>query len=179
MPDINQTLLVIPEVRACLNKDKSSGKFRTRKVLQYCFLMFDNASPYSEHPNKQELAEEEALANKMTKSFDELSVVEKALVNRMQEICITPEMRLLKSAIGMCNKIAEYLESMDFGEKDERGRLIHDVSTRIKDIKSVKEASEALAETRAALSRKAGEAAQGRGGITLPFLDDIEVTEND
>jgi len=147
----------IPEFRRLLARDKGgpgdgSGKYKKQATREftYIFHMYDFRSPFENYAEKER--EDEALAisgltkAKVNSDKDLWAAIEKYQERLANSSKTLQGLRSMKYAI---DKMYDYLETIDFTERDEKGALVNNPKTIqaiIKDMPSVSKSLNELEE---------------------------------
>jgi len=86
------------------------------------------------------------------------------------------EMRLLESTLIACDKIGQYLESVDFSEADEHGRLIHSPTQVMNSLGRIGTLVEGLAKVREQVKKGLQSQEEYYGDRELNMFDQVKET---
>jgi hypothetical protein len=158
-------VLTIPEFKKIWDKDKTKTKTKARGTFSYIYHLVDPKSLYINYRDRSYQCKEDFIPTaNITIDIEQAVAKYKALIT-------TPEERLLNAAFTACDKLALYLEAVDFNERDERGNLTHDPHKLINSLKSVKVVISQLKELRVLMEKGQDEKEQNRGGHELNMFD--------
>lgn len=83
---------------------------------------------------------------------------------------------LLDDSRKMINKLRDYINDIDFTEKDDKGKPIYTMSTITSTIKQIPELTKTLNEAERMVNQEMLEAARARGSVELTILDtDLDI----
>lgn len=123
-PTITIEGIFIPEFRTIWENDKDENKLKASQMLTYVYHVSDFSSSYSK------LAEEDRLQqckeDYLTLELDDndWDMISKA-ISKYKKLQDTHSMRLLAGARYSVDKFTEYFYSIDFNERDDKGRPVH------------------------------------------------------
>ena len=123
-PTITVEGIFIPEFRLIWESDEDENKVKASQMLSYVYHVADFASSYSK------LAEEDRLSQckedyiKSELNDRDWNLISGA-ITKYKKLQDTHSMRLLAGARYSVDKFTEYFYSIDFNERDDRGKPIH------------------------------------------------------
>ena len=83
---------------------------------------------------------------------------------------------LLDDSRKMINKLRDYINNIDFNEKDDKGKPIYTMNTITSTIKQIPELTKTLNEAERMVNQEMLEAAKARGSVELTILDtDLDI----
>ena len=135
-PTITIEGIFIPEFRNIWESDKSKEKLKASQMLSYIYHVADFASSYSKLAEGDRLAQckEDYLKVKINDvEWDMIA----AAISKYKKLQDTHSMRLLAGARYAVDKFTEQFYSIDFNERDDKGRPVHnskDLSSNLEKI---------------------------------------------
>jgi hypothetical protein len=117
---ITAEALAIPVFKTIWDRDKSKGKGRATDEIKFVAFLCDHMhSPYKDFPEY----EKEAIIKKdiFKEEWQPDSIVKDAC-DKYLSLTETPTMRLLRASKSAVDKLAVYLESVDFDKVDSQGK---------------------------------------------------------
>lgn len=137
---IDPAALVVPEMKAIWDRDKSKDKTIAYQELSYIFFCGWIKSPYR---NMAPIDKEHNIKKDYIK--DSKWKPDKAIqdaILKWEKFQETPSMRFLKSASFACEKLIEYFDSIDWTERNDKGMSVYKLSevvsalSKVDDIRS-------------------------------------------
>ena len=125
-PAILPEALLIPEFRVLWDRDKTTGRSKSRAVedLAYVYYMMDYQSAYRAYPpeERKEELRKDIITRSRWKEDPEI-VIAMAKYDKLQE---TPNMRFLKAVEQTLEGLTTYFENLNFdpNKKDEEGKKV-------------------------------------------------------
>lgn len=131
----SEYLLTIPCFKNAYKNDKSKEKKNFHDLLLYIFFMYDTRSPYSEYPDniRHNVVVKDIFRNDPPQ-FNEV------LLNECREVYQKAkpiEQYLTEKALSTAYKLADYLDSISFTEKDDEGNFVHNPKDIVAILKSI------------------------------------------
>lgn len=117
---LNPNSLVIPEFRSIWERDKTKTKEQATREISFIVFLCDFNSPYNSFRE-----EDRELVVKQDFLKDEKWVPDALIlegINKYRRLQETPLLRMLRSAMNVVNKTADYFDNVDYNVVDERGR---------------------------------------------------------
>lgn len=123
-PKITIEGIFIPEFRTIWENDETEDKLRASQALSYIYHVADFASNYaklSEDDRLKQCKEDYLIDSPTDEEWDDIA---KAIA-KYKKLQDTHSMRLLAGARYSVDKFTEYFYSIDFNERDDRGKPVH------------------------------------------------------
>jgi hypothetical protein len=160
--------LVIPEFAKIWDSDETTAKSKSRAAFAY---IFHSVSPLSNYVNVPE-REVEVRRDFLKSQAPNKMVV--AGVTKFKLLTTTPEQRLLDAAFKAADKLAAYLETVDFTSVDAKGTLVHDPHKLVGTLKNIKEVMASLKALREMTEKGQEEKEGNRADAELNMFDENE-----
>lgn len=124
--EVNPAALQIKEFKEVWNRCKDKDKESAIKELSYVYFLADYKSVYlSVAPEEREqVIIEDLFEDKYWKPDKEVQEA----IRKYQELQVTPSMRFLDSQISALEKSIGYFKSIDYKEKDAKGKPVYSIS---------------------------------------------------
>ena len=168
---ITEEFFLAKPLRQLYNKyyEKDNEKF-----MEYISVIYHYTDPRSSYSyiidddeRLQEIVIQEGLSKgfKLTKELQECIECYKTHV-------ITLSYRLLQSTKIAIDKLSNYLEKIDFNEKDNNGKPVYTISTLTQAIRQIPQLSKDLLEAEKIITKEIEETGRVRGTAEKSFFDD-------
>lgn len=146
-------------------KNVNNEEDKPERIFAYIYHMYNNNSPYINYSS--EMREIQVKKDLFGDKDYELSDIAKKAKDKYVELTITPEKRLLDSAINTIYKLIDYFEAFEPTERDDRGKLVWNTKDLIKNMGSLKDVVNSLEDLRERVEKGEREKGRVRGGTTL------------
>lgn len=161
-------ILTVPEFKVIWESDKSSSKAKARAAFSYIYHTVDPNSLYVNSLDREGDARQDFLEDKApTKQI-------KAALEKYKALISTPEQRLLEGSLTAADKLAEYFNTIDFTEIDDKGNMVHDPHKLMASLQKVAAVLRSLRELRELMEKGQEEAEGNRGGAKLNMFDESD-----
>lgn len=142
---MNPTILWVPEFRTLWDRDKSKHKEQAVNEISYIVFLYDFRSPYMAYA----ATERESKIKRDYFGTDEWVPDDEviAAISKYKELQSSPILRLLQAAMDSCDKMTDYLNSVDLTKRDSGGRQVYtvkEVRDTMKDIGDIVSSLESL-----------------------------------
>ncbi len=144
-------LMMIPEFRNLIKKDKGSpgdtrgtDKRKATQEFSYIYLMIDWGSPFRNFDENERHAEAMRCVELDEKDVNNEDV--EAAMRMYQELMYKASraLKTVQMIKGSLEAVDNYFETIDFTKVDKQGKLLHDMSSFLPNIKKAREAYSAL-----------------------------------
>lgn len=117
---LNPNSLIIPEFKKIWDRDKSKTKETATKEISFIVFLCDFNSPYNSfrEEDRERIVKQDFLKDE---NWTPDTLIEEG-VKKYKLFQETPLLRMLRSAMNVVNKTADYFDSVDYNAVDERGR---------------------------------------------------------
>lgn len=168
---ISPESLAIPAFKAVWDSDKSKSKSKATDEIKYiAFLCDQMKSPYKDFPEYEKAAVIKADLFKNNKEWEPSETVKWAIESYLK-MTETPAIRLLRASKSAVDKLAVYLESVDFDKLDSNGKpySARDVVFNLGNIGNLVKSLAVLDE---AVKRELTETSRVQGGNEIGYFED-------
>lgn len=167
---ITPEALAIPAFKALWDKDKTKSKDRAKDEIRYVLFLHDNTkSPYKDFP---EYEKDKVIRTDLFKNVEwEPDETVKWACESYLKMTETPAIRLLRASKSAVDKLAIYLESVDFDKLDSNGKpySARDVVFNLGNIGNLVKSLGTLEE---AVRREQTENSRVQGGAEINYFED-------
>lgn len=130
---VNPAILTISQFKTLWERDKSKDKKQALLELSFVYFLGDYKSVYlSVPPEERQQTIIEDL--EFPKNWTPDDVV-KSCVQKYDELQVTPSMRFLESQLLALEQSIEYFRSVDYKERDSKGKPVYSISEVTKSMK--------------------------------------------
>jgi len=168
---ITAEALAIPAFKRIWDNDKSKGKGEaTNKIKYVVFLCDQMKSPYKDFP---EYEKEAVIKNDIFGEAWEPDALVKDACTQFLKLTETPTMRLLRASKSAVDKLAIYLETVDFDKLDSNGKpySARDVVFNLGNIGNLVKSLNVL-ET--AVKMEQADSTKVQGGTEIGYFEDAD-----
>lgn len=140
--ELNPHSIAIPPFRDIWDRDKSKTKEKATQEISYVVYLCDYKSPYIAYAeqDRERVIKEDFIKDKDWVP-DQLIL---DAIEKYKQLQSTPILRMLKSALGVADKISGYLDSVDFKTLNTKGEYIYDINDILAAIDKVERAVKKL-----------------------------------
>lgn len=161
-------LLLLQPFKKLYKSDKSRNKDNFYTFLGIIYFTYDPRSDYSY------IVEEESRLKEVCESngweIPYFSPLELECVELYKKLTTTLSQELLRSTKIAINKLRYFLETFDFSERDDKGKLVFSPQSITAAIKQIPQLSKELVAAEKAVAKEIEEQSRARGGNTNTFL---------
>lgn len=168
---IEDELLLLTPFKKLYKSDKTRGKDNFYNFLTIVYFTYDPRSDYSYISNDELRLKEVCESNGFDypKKFNDLEI---DCINLYKKLTTTLSQELLRSTKVAIDKLRTFLESIDFNDKDDKGRLIFTPQAITATIKQIPQLSKELKDAEQAVAKEIEEQGRARGGNESKSLMD-------
>ena len=168
---IEDELLLLTPFKKLYKSDKTRGKDNFYNFLTIVYFTYDPRSDYSYISNDELRLKEVCESNGFDypKKFNDLEI---DCINLYKKLTTTLSQELLRSTKVAIDKLRTFLESIDFNDKDDKGRLIFTPQAITSTIKQIPQLSKELKDAEQAVAKEIEEQGRARGGNESKSLMD-------
>lgn len=165
----DELFLLLP-FKKLYKSDKTRDKKNFFEFLTIVYFCYDPRSDYNYIVNDYERLKEVCQSNGIDiKNFSEL---EKQCIELYKQLTTTLSLELLKSTRIAINKLRTFLETVDFNERDDKGKLIFTPQSITSAIKQIPQLAKDLQDAERAVAKEIQEQGKVRGGSeSLTLMD--------
>lgn len=171
---ISEEAMMLKPFKKIWDRDKHEDKRDALNELAFIYFYTDPRSDYQYLTNPEDrihaIKEGEGLPDNWVPDKDVLKAVE------FYDSFKPMSALLLDDSRKMINKLRDYINAVDFTEKDDKGKPIYTMSTITSTIKQIPELTKTLNEAERMVNQEMLEAAKARGSVELTILDtDLDI----
>lgn len=168
---IEDELLLLTPFKKLYKSDKTRGKENFYNFLTIIYFTYDPRSDYSYISNDELRLQEVCESNGFTypRKFNAL---EEECINLYKKLTTTLSQELLRSTKVAIDKLRNFLENVDFNERDEKNKLIFTPQALTSAIKQIPQLSKELKDAEQAIAKEIEEQGRARGGNESKSLMD-------
>lgn len=168
--EIEPEALMLAPFKAIYSRDKHKNKTMAKQELAYIYFVADPRSDYQYIVDREVRSEEVIKGLGMPKGWKPDKVVERAIT--FYESFKPISAGLLEDTRFVVNRLRQELRSMDFDERDEKGKPVHTLQSITATIKQIPSLAKDLDEAEKTLSRDIMAEAKARGSQSKALLED-------
>lgn len=171
---ISEEAMMLKPFKKIWDRDKHDDKRDALNELAFIYFFADPRSDYQyitiPEDRIRAIKEGEGLPDKWEPDKDLLKAVE------FYDSFKPMSALLLDDSRKMINKLRDYINDIDFNEKDDKGRPVYTMSSITSTIKQIPELTKTLNEAERLVNQEMLEAAKARGSVELTILDtDLDI----
>lgn len=168
---IEDELLLLAPFKKLYKNDKTRGKVEFFNFLTILYFVYDPRSDYSYIVNTEERLKEVCLSNGFT--IPKFSALQEECINLYKKLTTTVSQELLRSTKIAVDKVRTFLETIDLGLMDDKGKPVYTINSVTTAIKQIPQLAKDLADAEKAVAREIQEQGRARGGnATKTLMDD-------
>lgn len=168
--EIEPEALMLAPFRAIYDRDKHKDKSMAKQELSYIYFFADPRSDYQYLVDKEVRQTEIIQGLGMPKGWKPDKVVERAIT--FYESFKPMSAGLLEDTRFVVSKLRQELRSMDFNERDDKGKPVHTLQSITSTLKQIPSLAKDLDEAERALSKDIMAEAKARGSQSKALLED-------
>lgn len=171
---ISEEAMMLKPFKKIWDRDDSKDKHNALNELAFVYFYADPRSDYQYITIPEDrinaIKEGEGLPDKWQPDKDLLKAIE------FYDSFKPMSALLLDDSRKMINKLRDYINEIDFNEKDDKGKPIYTMSSITSTIKQIPELTKTLNEAERLVNQEMLEAAKARGSVELTILDtDLDI----
>lgn len=171
---ISEEAMMLKPFKKIWDRDDSKDKHNALNELAFVYFYADPRSDYQYITIPEDrinaIKEGEGLPDKWQPDKDLLKAIE------FYDSFKPMSALLLDDSRKMINKLRDYINDIDFNEKDDKGKPIYTMSSITSTIKQIPELTKTLNEAERLVNQEMLEAAKARGSVELTILDtDLDI----
>lgn len=168
--EIEDELLLLIPFKKLYKSDKTRGKDNFYNFMTILYFTYDPRSDYSYIVDDSQRLNEVCSSNGL--SVPKFSDLEKQCIELYKSLTTTLSQELLRSTKVAIDKLRAFLETVDFNERDDKGKLIFTPQAITSAIKQIPQLSKDLIDAERAVAREIQEQGKARGGSdSLTLMD--------
>lgn len=168
---ITEEFFLAKPLRELYNKYYEKDNERFMEYLSVIYHYADPRSSYSYIINDDERLQEVIIQEGLSKNFKITKELQEC-IDCYKTHVITLSYRLLQSTKKAIDKLSDYLEHIDFNEKDNNGKPVYTISSITQAIKQIPQLSKDLVEAEKIITKEIEETGRVRGTTEKSFFDD-------
>lgn len=171
---ISEEAMMLKPFKKIWDRDDSKDKHNALNELAFVYFYADPRSDYQYITIPEDrinaIKEGEGLPDKWQPDKDLLKAIE------FYDSFKPMSALLLDDSRKMINKLRDYINDINFNEKDDKGKPIYTMSSITSTIKQIPELTKTLNEAERLVNQEMLEAAKARGSVELTILDtDLDI----
>jgi hypothetical protein len=171
---ISEEALMLKPFKKIWDRDKHEDKRDALNELAFIYFYVDPRSDYQyitiPESRMEAIKEGEGLPSDWKPDKDLLAAI------NFYETFKPMSALLLDDSRKMINKLRDYINDIDFNEKDDKGKPIYTMSSITSTIKQIPELTKTLNEAERLVNQEMLEAAKARGSVELTIFDaDLDI----
>ena len=160
---ISDEAWLVPSIRKLFDKDKSKNKETFFNQMTYLYFYADVRSDYNyiddEYEKSSAIITNEGLPDNFVVT-PELN----AAISDYIRLTTTTSSALLRDSMVAADRLRKFLVSVDYNERDDKGRPVYAINTVTSALKSIPEIAKSIKETERIVNQEMLEAGRARGG---------------
>lgn len=160
---ISDEAWLVPSIRKLFTMDKTRGKDVFLNQMTYIYFFADVRSDYNYIDDVEEKSSTIITNEGLPKDFKVIPELDKAIDDYIR-LTTTTSSALLRDSMIAAERLRKFLVSVDYNERDDKGKPVYAVNTVTSALKSIPEIAKSIKETERIVNQEMLEAGRARGG---------------
>lgn len=160
---ISDEAWLVPSIRKLFEKDKSKNKETFFNQMTYLYFYADVRSDYNYIDDEYEKSSAIIINEGLPDDFVVTPELNAAISDYIR-LTTTTSSALLRDSMVAADRLRKFLVSVDYNERDDKGRPVYAINTVTSALKSIPEIAKSIKETERIVNQEMLEAGRARGG---------------
>lgn len=168
--EVEDELLLLKPFKEIYKSDKSKDKSKFYDFLTVVYYTYDPRSDYNYITNEEERLKEVCESNGL--EVPKFNQKELDCIELYKQLTTTISTELLRSTKVAIGKLQQYLENIDMNERDDKGKVVHSISSITTAVKQIPALVKEVMEAEKMVAKEIEESGRARGGNNKKLLED-------